>query len=114
MSGLGNRLHASAYLATKRSVFFSPPPPIMIGAGGQVAERRVGLEHLALGRPDPADLEEVVHYRDELETALVRGAGDHGQVRAEPRRAIRRGEVRDLQANLHKRYLPGLPSHDVP
>ena len=68
---------------------------------GQVAERGVGLEHLALGRPDPADLEEVVHHRDELEAALVGGAGHGGQVRAEPRRAVRRGEVGDLQANLH-------------
>jgi hypothetical protein len=25
-----NTLQASAYLATSRSVFFSPPPPIMI------------------------------------------------------------------------------------
>ena len=29
-----NRLQASAYLATSRSVFFSPMPPIMIGGCG--------------------------------------------------------------------------------
>ena len=70
-------------------------------AGGQVAERGVGLEHLALGRPDPADLEEVVHHGDELEAALVGGAGHRGQVGAEPRRAVRRGEVRDLESDFH-------------
>ena len=29
-----NRLHASAYWATSRSVFLSPDPPIMIGGCG--------------------------------------------------------------------------------
>ena len=32
-----NRLHASAYRATSRSVFFSPQPPIMIGGCGRVS-----------------------------------------------------------------------------
>ena len=30
-------LHASAYRATSRSVFFSPPPPIMIGGRGRLS-----------------------------------------------------------------------------
>jgi hypothetical protein len=76
-----------------------------LGAGRacrQVPERGVGLQHLALGRPDRADLEEVVHHRDEVESRVVRGAGDSGQVRPEPGWSARRGEVRDLQSNLHE------------
>ena len=49
----------------------------------------------------PADLEEVVHHADELETRIVRGAGDGRQVFTETGRAARPGEVRDLQSDLH-------------
>ena len=35
-SGAPKTLHASAYWATRRSVFRSPPPPIMIGGRGRV------------------------------------------------------------------------------
>ena len=34
-SGLSKRLQASAYLATSRSVFFSPPPPMSTGGWGR-------------------------------------------------------------------------------
>src|ERR1019366_10639647 len=70
-------------------------------AGREVAQRRVGLEHLVFRRADRAYLEEVIHDRDELKAPFVRGAGDGGKVRAEAARAVRRGEIGDLQANLH-------------
>ena len=35
VSGPPNTLHASAYWATSRRVFRSPPPPIMIGGRGR-------------------------------------------------------------------------------
>ena len=68
---------------------------------GQVAERGVGLEHLVIDRADRLDLEEVVHHGEELEAGVVRGAGHGSQVRPEPGRAARRGEVWDLQSDLH-------------
>src|SRR5689334_2515389 len=43
----------------------------------------------------------MIHNGDELETGVVRRAGHRGQVRAEPRGAVRGGEIGDLQANLH-------------
>ena len=53
-------------------------------------------QHLVLGRPDDADLEEVVHRGEDLETLLVGGAGDRGEFGAERGRAARQGEVWNL------------------
>jgi von Willebrand factor type A domain len=70
-------------------------------AGRQVSQRGVPLEHLLLGRPDHRDLEEVVHHRDVLEPRLVRGPRHRGQLPAKRLRPARRGEIRNLQPNLH-------------
>ena len=39
--------------------------------GGDEAERRPALEHRLLGRPDAADLEEVVHHPDDVEAGVL-------------------------------------------
>ena len=76
------------------------------GAGGQVAERGVPLEHLLLGRPHDRDLEEVVHHRDVLEPGVVGGPRHRRQLRPEPFRPPRRAEVRNLQADFHSQRPP--------
>jgi hypothetical protein len=43
----------------------------------------------------------VIHDGDVLESRVVGGPGHRGQLRAEPFRAARRAEVRNLQADLH-------------
>src|SRR5262249_25675529 len=72
------------------------------GVRGEVAERRVRLEHVVHGRPDRADLEEVVHHADVLEAVFVSGPG-HVTKRASQRRgALGPREVGDLESDLHQ------------
>ena len=71
-------------------------------AGGQVAESGVGLEHLVLGRPDDADLPDMVHDAQLGEARLLRRDRDRGQVSAEPLRAAGPGEIRQVQAKFHE------------
>src|SRR5213078_956822 len=70
-------------------------------AARQHIQRGVGLEHFPFRRADGPDLEEMIHHGDELETGVVRRASHRGQIRAQPGRAGRAGEVGDLQADLH-------------
>ena len=71
------------------------------GVGGEVAERGPALEHRVLGRPDPADLEEVVHDPDRVEAGLVGLAGDAGEGGADRRRPAGVVEAVELEADLH-------------
>ncbi len=75
------------------------------GAGGQVAKRRVGLEHVLLRRADHGDLEEMVHHADAVEAGLVCGPRDGRELAAELVGRARAVEVRDLQANSHVCHL---------
>src|SRR5438105_2114962 len=69
---------------------------------GEVAESRVGLERVLLGRTERLDLEEVIHYADEVEPALVGGARDLRERRTDLLGAARPGKERDLEADLHR------------
>ena len=71
------------------------------GVRGDEAKCGVGLEHLVLGRPEAADLEEVVHDADVSEAVRVGGAGDLSERRTDPLGATGPGEVRDLKADAH-------------
>ena len=64
---------------------------------GQESERRVGLEHLVLGRADPADLPEVIHHRQAGDAGLFGALCDLAQRLAELRRAALPGEIRNVQ-----------------
>ena len=79
------------------------------GARGQVAQRGVGLQHVVLGRADHLDLPDVVHHADPGEALLLGLGGDPGQVVGQPGCAGRKGEVRDVQTDLHS-VLPRCPS----
>ena len=68
---------------------------------GQEAQRGVRLQHFVLGRPDRADLEEVVHDHDVREAGVVRGAGHGGQGGAELFGTSRPGEIGNLKSDLH-------------
>jgi hypothetical protein len=70
------------------------------------AERRVGLEHVVLDRPDHADLPDVVHHAHAVEARRLGRLGDLSQAGPELVRAARPGEVGDVQAELHARNLP--------
>jgi hypothetical protein len=48
----------------------------------------------------------VIHDRDVLETSVVGGAGDGGNLLAERCGPARCRKVRDLQPNFHDYYLP--------
>ena len=54
-----------------------------------------------LGRPEEADLPDVVHDADPREAGLLGRGRDPGQVPGEPARPVRLGEVRDVQTDLH-------------
>ena len=73
--------------------------------GGQEAEGRPALEHRVLGRPEAADLEEVVHDPDGVEAGVVGGARDAGEGRPDRRRAAGVVEAVQLEADLHGRGL---------
>ena len=47
--------------------------PDRLGAGGERAEQRVGLEHLLLGAAEHRELEEVVHHEHGVEAGLLGG-----------------------------------------
>ena len=68
---------------------------------GQESERRVCLEHVVLCWPDTADLEEVIHHRQVAEAGCVGRPGDCCELRPERGRAVRPGEVRNLQTEFH-------------
>ena len=76
--------------------------PSTLGVGREIAERRVCLEHLVLGRTEAADLEEMVHDADRIEAAAVRNARDRGEVVRDTFRPARPGEGVDLQAELQR------------
>jgi hypothetical protein len=67
-----------------------------LGVRGQVAERRVGLEHVVLDRTHVRDLEEVVHHREVFEPGLVRGMRDFGEFGAQLGGPVRPGEIGNL------------------
>ena len=75
--------------------------PHLRGMRSRVTEGGVGLQHLSLGRADRADLEEVVHQSQELESGIVRGSGDSCQVPPQLGWAARPGEVGNLEAEFH-------------
>ena len=54
--------------------------PDALGLGGDVAERRVALQHRFLPGADRRNLEPVVHQRELLGAALLGGAGGRGEV----------------------------------
>ena len=69
---------------------------------GEVAERRVALEHVLPLAPDLRDLQEVVHHPQAREAGRLRGARDVGQ-RGRRRRGVAGPvEARDLQAELER------------
>ena len=77
-----------------------------LGVGGQEAERGVRLQHVVLRRTDAADLEEVVHHRDVAEADPVGGPGYLGEFGPERCRAVRPGEIRNLQTDVHQECPP--------
>ena len=87
----------------------SVPSRIRVGHAGQVAERRVALEHVLPLAPDLRDLEEVVHQPQAREAGLLGGARDLGERGGGRRRAPGPAEARDLQPELERqrRLLPG-------
>ena len=76
---------------------------------GQVAERRVALEHVLPLAPDLRDLEEVVHHPQAREAGLLGGARDLGERRRRARRVPGPVEARDLEPELERqrRVAPG-------
>ncbi len=76
--------------------------PHPLRQAGEVSERRVGLEHLVLGRADPADLPEVIHHRQASDARLLGALPNLSQRRAELRRAAVPGEIRDVQPQLQR------------
>src|SRR5256885_2896344 len=71
------------------------------GDRGHVAERAVALEHVVMFGAVHADLPEVIHHPDGLETSLVGGGCDGFDGVAKLGRPRRQGEVRDAQSDLH-------------
>jgi hypothetical protein len=74
----------------------------VFGVSGEESECRVCLEHVVFGRPDATDLEEVVHHRQVTEAGLVGRPGDSREFLSERGRAVRPGEVRNLQTEFHE------------
>src|SRR5438034_767041 len=72
-----------------------------LGHRRNVAERAVAFEHLVVFRAVHADLPEVVHHPDGIETGLVRRARNVGERGAEVGRPRRPGEISDVQSDLH-------------
>jgi hypothetical protein len=70
-------------------------------ARGEVAQRRVRLQHLVFRRPEHPDLPDVVHHADAREAGVLGGGGDPGEVLGEPFRARGIGEVRNVQTDVH-------------
>jgi hypothetical protein len=54
-----------------------------------------------LGRPEHGDLPDVIHHADAGEALLLGLGGDPGQVVGQSARTGRKGEVRDVQTDLH-------------
>ena len=71
-----------------------------LGHAGEVAERRVALEHVLPLAPDLRDLQEVVHDPEAREAGLLGGARDLGERRRGRRRMAGEAEARDLQAEV--------------
>ena len=69
-----------------------------LGACGERAEQRVGLEHLLVGVAEHRQLEEVVHHEHRVESRLLGGDRLGGDALEQLRRIDARiGEVRDLE-----------------
>jgi len=81
-----------------------------VGLGGQPAERGVGLEHLVLGRPDVADLPDVVHDADPVDAGAFGCLGDVSELEAELRGPAFPGEVRNVQTQFHISTLSSPPA----
>ena len=67
-----------------------------LGARRREGQRAVPFEHLHLGRPDHADLEEVVHHPEAGEPGPIGLLGDPPEGRADLGGATGPGEVRNL------------------
>ncbi len=85
------RCVASAYWATSRRVFFSPPPPIMIGTLGRDSDcgelsSRVGLEQPAVGCSPSAAALALPHPVGDLERLLEHLETDAERREREPER----------------------------
>ena len=65
--------------------------------GRQIAQGRVGLEHLVLGRADVADLPDVVHDADPVNARFLGALSDLTELEPELGRATIPREVRDVQ-----------------
>ena len=85
------------------------PEPGTARMRGHEPERRPALEHGLFDGADAADLEEVVHDPDRVESGVVRVAHDAPQGRADGLRSTRPRERRDLQAELHRGSLAQAP-----
>src|SRR5437762_3419346 len=72
-----------------------------LGHRRNVAERAVAFEHLVVFRAVHADLPEVVHHPDGIETGLVRRPRNVGERAAEVGRPRRPGEISDIESELH-------------
>jgi hypothetical protein len=68
------------------------------GLAGRERQRGVALEHVELGRPDHADLEEVVHHPEADQPRVLGVAGDPPEGGSDGGRRIRPGEVGDLES----------------
>src|SRR3954471_14683888 len=79
------------------------PEPGATGVRGEEAKRCPALEHRIRGRPDAADLEEVVHDPDRIEAGVVGGTSDPRERRCDRLRATGPIERWDLQTDLHRR-----------
>ena len=77
----------------------------LLGVGGEIPERRVGLEHVVIGWAKRSDLEEMVHDPDRIEPASVRGPSNRRDVVRESLGTARPREVVDLEADPQERIL---------